>query len=109
MSETNKYSIAEIRYTDASIPSSDGGHDLAILVGGVRRDVSRHLKVGQDVLGDLERLGEGLVQDGGSDVPVTEHGRLGERQLAGEHPPRDGHLLPLLHPVALAVLAQVYK
>lgn len=71
--------------------------------------VDGHFELGQNVLGYQERLVEHLVQHSDGDVPVTEHGRLGQLEFGREHPAGGQGSTPVFHAVTLAVLLQQNK
>ena len=78
--------------------------DLSLLEGSVGGRVDGDLELGQHVLGHLDALAEGLVADVGDDLPVAEDRRLRELELAVEDALVQARSVPLLDPVALAVL-----
>lgn len=60
------------------------GGDNGLFEGGMFGHVDGHFKLGQNVFGDQERLMENLVEHGDGDVPITEHGRLGQLKFRRE-------------------------
>lgn len=68
------------------------------------RSVDGDLKLGEDVLRDLEAFGEDLVQQSDGHLPVAHHGMLRKLELAREYTLRCQSSAPLLHAVIFSVL-----
>uniref|UniRef100_A0A8D8LIX1 Uncharacterized protein n=1 Tax=Cacopsylla melanoneura TaxID=428564 RepID=A0A8D8LIX1_9HEMI len=83
-----------------------GGHGdgyFRVLERRMLGDIDVHFKLGQNIFGHGELLGELLIQHVDGDVPVTQHRLFGELQISGEYTTSGEGTGPLLDTVTFAI------
>jgi hypothetical protein len=81
---------------------------LGVFEGSMVRYVDGNFELRENVFGDLERLGENLIEDCDSDGPFPEDRRGGELEFFGEDSTCRQSPRPLFHPVSTTILNKIF-